>query len=225
MATCGRCARSGFFLGVDKDGLCGTCAQWLDLEARNVGRILRESVEIINSSKNLETRLSRCDTILSLRGSIRELEVRGRRLIPEGNTLTQFLERVAAQKALLIASTLEKEADEVFAKVSALATVTSKVAALSKFAVRVESFATHPNAPGSLPATRSRIQDAILRIQLDAHLDAARKAEFKGQKKKALDRYYEALYLLRHDDADDALQADQIGPIEEKIRSLGGTLS
>ncbi len=128
-------------------------------------------------------------------------------------------------KGKLIATTLEKELEEALAKAEARSTVKSKVSTLSKLAVHVEGYAAHPDAPATRPALKQRIQDVILRVQLEDHLEAARKAEFEGQRKKALDAYYEALYLLRHDEVDDAPQGDRIRPIEEKVLSLGGTLA
>ena len=59
--------------------------------------------------------------------------------------------------------------------------------------------------------------------QLNAYLDEAKKAEFKGQRKKALDRYYDALYFLKHDEIEDALQQEHLSAIEAKINELGGS--
>lgn len=225
MATCARCERSGFFLALNSSKLCTSCAQWLDYHATNLARIVRESVEIINTSKNLETRLSRCDTLLSLRAPLRELEALGRRIITDPPTVAQFMKTMEAQKSTLIENTLKREVEDAFAKSASLTSVNAKASALAKVSVRIESFLSHASAPASLPELKQKVQDAITEVRLDAHLEAARKAEFKGQKKKALDAYYEALYLLRHDEVDDALQADKIRPIEDKIRELGGTVS
>lgn len=54
----------------------------------------------------------------------------------------------------------------------------------------------------------------------NACLEAARKAEFKGQKKKALDQCQDALYFLYNDEIDDSLQAEKIVEIEAKISEL-----
>ena len=61
-------------------------------------------------------------------------------------------------------------------------------------------------------------------MSLPKTLEAARKAEFKGDKKKALDRYYDAVYFLRRDDVKDSLEEDIIGEIELKVKELGGSL-
>ena len=53
-----------------------------------------------------------------------------------------------------------------------------------------------------------------------AFVSAAEKAEFKGNAKKALDQYQEALYFLKTDNVDDAKQAELIAKLEAKIVEL-----
>ena len=63
----------------------------------------------------------------------------------------------------------------------------------------------------------------IRRMKLEAErgrIEDAKKAEFKNQRKKALDKYYEALYFLKNDEIDDSLQQDHISMIESKIKEL-----
>ncbi len=66
----------------------------------------------------------------------------------------------------------------------------------------------------------AKLRKVIQEIQLSSYLNDAKKAEFKGDKKKALDKYYEALYFLQHDEIDDALQTNEIEDIEAKIKEL-----
>lgn len=65
-----------------------------------------------------------------------------------------------------------------------------------------------------------KVRKFLHETQLNAFLEEARKAEFKGNKKKALDQYKEALYFLRNDEIDDSLQAGKIKEIEKKISEL-----
>ena len=57
-------------------------------------------------------------------------------------------------------------------------------------------------------------------VELQGFLTEAEKAEFKGNRKKALDQYQEALFFLQRDDIDDRLQKNQIGDVEAKVREL-----
>ena len=51
-------------------------------------------------------------------------------------------------------------------------------------------------------------------------IEKAKKFEFKEQYSKALDQYYEALYVLKTDDVDDAEQGAEIKELELKIQEL-----
>jgi hypothetical protein len=64
MGQCKYCGKKGFFLAVDKDGLCRNCAPALLMEVQQSIRVIKESEGIINRSKSIDTRISRCDTIL-----------------------------------------------------------------------------------------------------------------------------------------------------------------
>jgi cobalamin biosynthesis Mg chelatase CobN len=75
-----------------------------------------------------------------------------------------------------------------------------------------------------LEALNREISQLIQETQLADHLEEAEKLEFKGQRKKALDRYYEALYQLRHDSIPDGRQNESIARVEAKIRELGGEI-
>ena len=65
------------------------------------------------------------------------------------------------------------------------------------------------------------LKSLIHKTKLDKFLEAAKKAEFKGNKKKAIDQYQEALYFIRNDDVPDDQQGQYIEKIESKLKELG----
>jgi cell division FtsZ-interacting protein ZapD len=71
-----------------------------------------------------------------------------------------------------------------------------------------------------LDAIEQRARQLHHKTRLNTFVDAASKAEFKGQLKKALDQYQEALYFLRSDDIEDAQQTGEIEGIEAKIAEM-----
>lgn len=77
MGQCKYCGKKGFFVSIDKDGLCRNCAPALLMQVNQSIRVIKESEEIINKSKNLDTRISRCDTILFHLKHLIELERKG----------------------------------------------------------------------------------------------------------------------------------------------------
>jgi len=64
MATCKWCGQSGWFFSVNSEGLCKKCTPYVLLEVSEHGRIITESVKLINESKNAKTRVSRCDLVI-----------------------------------------------------------------------------------------------------------------------------------------------------------------
>ena len=72
MGTCRNCERSGWFLSITSDGLCHDCQNGINLEVTNRVRIVKESEEIIERSKNLSTKVSRAECIIQrLEGLLR----------------------------------------------------------------------------------------------------------------------------------------------------------
>jgi hypothetical protein len=122
----------------------------------------------------------------------------------------------------LIVDGLRAELKEAQDKGAAKTSAKSKCALLSKVLVHVRVLREQQPDLDELGELERDIVTNIQKTQLSDHLDNARRFEFKGQRSRALDRYYEALYLLRHDSISDVLQESQIAPIEAKIRELGG---
>lgn len=100
MGQCKYCGKRGFFLSVDKDGLCRNCAPALLMRVQESIRVIKESEAIINKSKNIDTRISRCDTILIHLEGLIELEMKG---IPTLNiSPSKLLRQVINEKNKII---------------------------------------------------------------------------------------------------------------------------
>lgn len=220
MAECKWCSRSGWFLAVDSFGLCGHCSSLIALDVRQRMRIVGDSAKIVDESKNLETRLSRLALLLEHANALCKYEQRG---IPVLNPpASALIEKCQGKREQIISEGLRAIVEEAERKSAAATTVQSRITPLSKALLKIREYAEKVDDRSSLTSTEKGVMDNIHRIQLDGYLDQARKAEFKGQKKKALDQYYEALYFLKHDDIDDSLQQESIAQIEAKIAELGG---
>jgi len=183
-------------------------------------RIINDSVKLVEESKKVETRISRCDLLLQHLNELLKYERRGIEAlnIPP----SALISRYASMRDQIIVETLTKEYEDAKQKLSLGGTVNSRVNALTKLLYKVHEYGALAKDRAPSAAIERDINKEIQHIQLSGYLDEAKKAEFKRQKKKALDKYYEALYMLRHDDVDDSLQAESISFIEAKIRELGG---
>lgn len=192
----------------------------MDVEQK--ARIIKESAEIVEKSKKLETRLSRSDVIVALARDLYKYERLG---IPTLNPPPSALGKTFSDRRnQIIIESLAEEVKTARQKAALATGARSKVNHLMKSLLRVREYAEKLADRSPLTTLEAELKQEIHAIQLHEYLDAARKAEFKGNKKKALDQYYEALYFLRHDDIDDQLQEASIAEIEGKIKALGGNV-
>ncbi len=222
MAQCRYCNRSGFFLSISNNFLCHSCEPIFHLEYSQCFRIIQDSERLVSDSKKLEVRLSRCDLIVEVASALIKFENRN---IPTTDPPpSKLVEAYRARKDLLIVEGLKSEGKEVLQKFQVTSATRTKITLLSKFLLRVRSFKGKSNDSHLLDGLDLEINRLIHETQLNSYLDEAKKAEFKGQKKKALDQYYEALYFLRNDDIDDRLQIEHISQVEAKIAELGGNI-
>lgn len=220
MSVCKWCRRSGWFLSVTSDGLCKKCEPAVVLAVQSRHRIINDSTKIIDESKNVSTRVKRCDLVLDLLGELVKYEERGIPTIqpPPG----AFIRKVQVTRDEVISEGLESEVEKAKAKADLASGTKSKIGHLSKALLKIQEYEGQIGTPKLLDDLRKSVALLIHQTQLNGFLDEARKAEFKGQRKKALDQFQEALYFLKTDDIDDSLQGAHIAEIEAKIAELGG---
>ncbi|SDC45032.1 hypothetical protein [Geotoga petraea] len=63
MSKCKLCNRKGLFFKTNKYGLCEPCTQTLVMTLERDKEIFDDSIELINISKNIDTKLSRIEVI------------------------------------------------------------------------------------------------------------------------------------------------------------------
>lgn len=185
-------------------------------------RIIKESADLVDHSKSLDTRLSRFDLIVEHAQALVKYEDRGISIFTESPS--QILKQMQQRRSELILDGLSLELQGAQEKARLSSTPRAKITALSKVLLRVRDFRARDSSIAPLAKLESEIAAAIHGIQLNDYLESARKNEFKGHRKRALEKYYEALYFLRNDEIDDSLQADNIRVIESKIKELGGEI-
>ncbi len=221
MAQCKYCGRSGWLLAITANGLCNNCNPIVVMDLVQRVRIINDSLKLVRESKKLDTQLSRCDLIIEHASALMKYEQLG---IPTLNPLpSALIKEFQPMHDQIIVDALTSEFENARSKAEVAPSVTIKVNLLSKVLLKVREYKPKANNPSILDSLERQISQLIQDTQLAGYLDSAKKAEFKGQKKKALDQYYEALYFLKHDDIDDSLQQEHISLIESKIAELGGS--
>jgi len=208
------------FLSVSKIGLCSSCQQLVLMEARDRVRIINDSIEIIKKTQNINVTLSRFDLLLEHFKALIEYEKKGINFL--SYSPTEALRKLTGDRDNTILEWLEKEHQNVITKSKLATTPSGKLSPFSKFILVIREFKTKTTDPHKLDSIEFTVLDEYHKTTLDIHLDNARKAELKGQKKKAIDCYYEAWYFLTHDSIDDSLQQATINMISKKITDLGG---
>jgi len=223
MAQCKFCDRSGFLLSVNQYGLCNNCATVISFEINSKLRVIQESIDLVKTSKNLDTRLSRADLVIQLASKIVDkFESKGIMLMEP--SATELLRRYKEGRDEIIKDSIEEEYKKASTKSEVSTTAKTKINPLSKMLLKIQDYKSQLAKKGSLDALEQKINKDIHAIQLHFFLDDAKKAEFKGNKKKALDKYLEALYFIKTDKIDDIKQQDTILNIENKIKELGGKI-
>lgn len=220
MAQCRYCGRSGWLLSVDSAGLCSQCRPAYELTLSERSRVIEESREIIAASTKLDTRLSRCDVVIDHAKGLLDYQQHGVPTIDPPPS--DLIRSMAALKDRLIVDGMRDVVVEAQRKADVAQTVKTKAGALRKALLAVREYGAKASNPGVVRHFEQDLQRRIARTELAGYLDEAQKAEFKGNRKKALDQYYEALYFLNHEHASE-LQ-DQRSHVEAKITALGGTL-
>lgn len=222
MGKCKYCGKSGFFLNVGNDGLCVGCRPLVLSCVQNDLRLIQESLEIILRSKNLDTKLSRCDFVVEVAQRLHEeYESKGLNLF--GFQPLSFAAEYGRKRGEILLEGLTADLKATLDKASLAATLTSKINVLAKMLGRVREYKGNMSDGEALKPIEQQLIGAIHAVKLQAFLEAAQKAEYKRQPKKALDQYLEALYFLEHDEIDDSRQRKDMAAIQVKIAELERT--
>lgn len=223
MGRCRYCGRSGIFLSVDKDGLCARCKPIVTMDLSQRVRHINESIELVEKSKNLSTRLSRCDFAIQELEYLRDTYER-REIDVLSPSADEQIAKLRWARDECVVESVQTELEKAKLKAQAATTIKARVNAYTKALLSISEGEAQMQDPSRLASYEVEVKRAVHSIQLSSYLEAAEKAEFKGDGKKALDQYQEALYFLKKDDLDDQQQAATIAQVSAKIVELGGSI-
>lgn len=215
MAQCMHCGKKGFFLIVDKNKLCNNCAPIVKQMIDRHLQIIDESEYLILTSKKFETKISRADVILDNIYRLKDYAQRGYRFEID---LDEYEERFIILKNRLIEEFAQNKVDGYLQKAALAKTLNSKINNANKALIHLSDM--KKNYGYENEELEAEIKNFIHKAEYDDLLEKAEKEEFKGNYKKAVDRYKDILFFLRRDDIDDSLQQNEISHIEAKIEEL-----
>jgi len=212
------CGRNGFFLWVSTNGLCKSCEPIVMMDIQQRLRIISDCMDIITKSPNFKTCLSRCDILVKHAQVLLQYEFKGIQTVSPSPS--RLLRKYTEMREQIVLKGITAEVEKALTKAEIVATPRTSINQGNKALLDIQEAKQELSDPTKLDQLESRVQRFLHKTRLDGYLEEARKAEFKGQRKKALDRYKEALYFLRGDNIDDSLQEEKISEIETKILEL-----
>jgi hypothetical protein len=217
MAQCLYCRKKGLLLRVDKNtGLCDWCNHTVFISINNIQRVLNESLELIKTSKNFKTRISRIDVAIDNCNTLLiEYWSKGLRLFDDPNQLINELQLARAE---IIEDEIINRVENYLEKANSTKTVRSKITNAEKALYDLHLFKKEYDY--SNLEMEQTIKTFIHNVQFDEFILNAEKNEFKGNTKKAIDQYQEALFFLKKDGIPDEEQSGIIKELENKINSL-----
>jgi len=219
---CSKCGDEFRKSKLHSNGLCERCYFIGENSTYEYNRAATDSFEIIRKSKNIDTILGRYDYIIdSPETHLKPWDDYGFNSLTSSE-IAKILEK---EKDELIIEHLNLEFEKAKEKSLIAQTLASKTNPILKLIPKVKELLPYSTFnKDEIEKFRLFVDHAVNRIKLDDFLTKAKKSEFKGNKNKALDNYYEALFLLRNDNIDDSKQSQEISELESKIKSLGGEI-
>lgn len=218
MAQCMNCGRSGFFLSIDDRGLCSKCGPIVTFDVQQRVRIINESQEIVNKTKSFGTKHRRIDVIIM---QLKDLKIKyeDKGISAVEGDLSLGIQEAERARADFIDEEVKFIIDSVLAKSKLAETKASKLSPLKKGIEKIREMSSIGESR-DFKEDEKQLWGIVHEIELNHYLEEAKKAEFKGNRKKALDQYQEALYFLMNDDIPDELQKNNMDNIKAKIDQL-----
>ncbi|MBM4274864.1 MAG: hypothetical protein FJ134_10470 [Deltaproteobacteria bacterium] len=222
MATCKWCNKSGWFLSLTANGLCKNCDPIVVLNVSQATRIINESVTLIEKSNNLDTQLSRCNVIIIKSEELLPYEQRHINTInPKPSELiSQYIKK----KDDLILKSIDQDLDKIVRQIPFSDNHKPLINNLNKLLAKIDKYKPELYNKTYTDQHYRLTLKTIAELRFNYHLKEAERAKFKSQLKKALDHYYEALYLINTDETVSSIFSEKINDIERNINLLGGTL-
>jgi hypothetical protein len=218
MGQCRNCGNKGFFLATDQNGLCAYCQRTVLVVVKQNARLIEDSIRLVEEGKTPGTRLSRCDLLLERAEQLLQYEKKG---IPTVSPApSQLITKYRLRRDEIVSEEILAVVEKATEKARIASSPRAKVSTLNNALLKIREIGKGFGDRSHLESHETALRGLAHKAQLEGYLDEARKAEFKGNLKRAIDQYKEALYFLKNDDVADDIQQSEISEVEAKIRNL-----
>jgi len=204
MAQCKWCEKKGFFLKVNQFGICDKCSLFIITPVQQSLRIIEESASIAEKTKKYDVAISRCDLIIEHFESLIPYEKKDITFM--STSLNDAIDKTIESKNEKIFELLEAKIKSFIQKANTSTTIGTKTGYFNKAIAEIveiidlfdDRHISCKKFKDELTEKRNEYGNQILKIKYNDFIENGKKEEFKGNTKKALDKYLEALYLLEN---------------------------
>ena len=162
MAKCKNCGKWGMLLRLSQYGLCAQCDFVIRTEVEGHARVVRESAEIVKTSKNTATVISRLDGIREHLVLIMEYEKRGIQVFDTSATKTMML--LESEHDEFIVRGMMRELEDVVSKLANLKKLNAKRNRLYAFRERIEQYQKAMRKPEAIGRVNEMMSEAFARL-------------------------------------------------------------
>ena len=223
MAKCKFCLKGGFFQSVDNNGLCDKCAYPVISDIQQRARISEDCIKLTEEGKTFGTRTSRHQLLIEHLDHLLVYELKG---IPTISPRpSELLNKFGKYRGQIVSEEINAIADKAKKQAELTASVASKFNVLAKSLLKVQEILDSEGEIENNNETAIELRSLMHKAKIEGYTTEARKAEFKGNAKKALDQYQEALFYIENDEIDDELQSEEKMGIKLKISELSDAKS
>jgi len=223
MANCLDCGRrKGLFEAFEN----GTCKNCVEQNYRSLHRHVALAAELFRKADTAKTFNTKLKYIEESAGHLSDavlFEQRGYAI--DGPSASGMLQKCLLTRKQLVLHEAQSVFDSAEVKSKSKTTTSSRITPYSSARAKIHELKSHLDDPRLVCDIESAIDARMHRLQFDGYVEKARKEEFKGNEKKALDQYQEALFFLKNDEIDDHEQSAPIYELEIKIKELRNRLN
>lgn len=176
--------------------------------------IMKESLDIVKTSKNPETIVSRYGVAIKM---LEELTQE----CPREESYPKWLSELYRVRTEIHTTAYTDKIKTILDKADISKTAKTKITHAEKALVEIETaMRDEYTDKGSLSQLKDKIRDYIYQVEHSELTGKAEKLEFKEDYAKAADAYLDVLYFLKKDHISDVLQNDQIKELQEKVEVM-----
>lgn len=220
MPRCNQCEKKGFFLSLDERGLCGECSPLVAMDIQQRVRIMDDSKRLASEGKTFTTRFSRFQLLIEQLEHLLEYEKRNiSTLTPSPSKL---LDDLRGYEHKIISEETAKVSEKAKKQAQVAINTTAKFNLLAKASLKVQEIYSAAEQKKGEQQAVNELQELMHRVKLDGYLESAEKARFKGNIKKAIDQYKEALFYAMSIDLPDNQTKIYVDDVRKNISELEG---